>query len=222
MAGTDAVTPSAGTDPIRVLVVDDHAMVRRGLATFLQAFDDLQLVGEAADGHEVASRCGETHPDVILMDLKMPGVDGVEATRAVRARFPSVQVIALTSFREEGLVQSALQAGAISYLLKNVSAEELAAAIRAAHAGRSTLGPEATDDLVHSTAKMAAPGRDLTPREREVLALMVQGLSNIAIAERLFVRRSTAKAHVSSILAKLDVTSRTEAVALTVQHHVVG
>ena len=221
MAGTDAVTSSAGTDPIRVLVADDHAMVRRGLATFLRAFDDLQLVGEAADGNEVASRCEETHPDVILMDLKMPGVDGVEATRAVRARFPSVQVIALTSFREEGLVQSALQAGAISYLLKNVSAEELAAAIRAAHAGRSTLAPEATDDLVQSTAKVAAPGHDLTPREREVLALMVQGLSNTAIAEHLFVSRSTAKAHVSSILAKLDVTSRTEAVALTVQHHVV-
>jgi NarL family two-component system response regulator LiaR len=196
-------------------------MVRRGLATFLRAFDDLQLVGEAADGDEVASRCAETHPDVILMDLKMPGVDGVEATRAVRAGFPSVQVIALTSFREEGLVQSALQAGAISYLLKTVSAEELAAAIRAAHAGRSTLAPEATDDLVHSSAKATAPGHDLTPREREVLVLMVKGFSNAAIADRLFVSRSTAKAHVSSILAKLGVTSRTEAVAVAVQHHLV-
>jgi two-component system, NarL family, response regulator LiaR len=219
VAGIDTVTCSAGADPIRVLVVDDHAMVRRGLATFLLAFDDLQMVGEAAAGNEVVSRCAETHPDVILMDLKMPGVDGVEATRAVRAAFPSVRIIALTNFREEGLVQSALQAGAISYLLKNVSAEELAAAIRAAHAGRSTLAPEATDDLVQSTANVAAPGHDLTPREREVLALMVQGFSNAAIADRLFVSRSTAKAHVSSILAKLDVTSRTEAVALTVQHH---
>jgi two-component system, NarL family, response regulator LiaR len=196
-------------------------MVRRGLATFLRAFDDLQLVGEAADGNEAASRCAETHPDVILMDLKMPGVDGVEATRAVRGGFPSVQVIALTSFREEGLVQSALQAGAISYLLKTVSAEELAAAIRAAHVGRSTLAPEATDDLVHSSAKATAPGHDLTPREREVLVLMVKGFSNAAIADRLFVSRSTAKAHVSSILAKLGVTSRTEAVAVTVQHHLV-
>jgi NarL family two-component system response regulator LiaR len=221
VAGTDAVTPSAGTDPIRVLVVDDHAMVRRGLATFLRAFDDLQLVGEAADGDEVASRCAETHPDVILMDLKMPGVDGVEATRTVRAEFPTIRVIALTSFRDEGLVQSALQAGAISYLLKNVSATELAAAIRAAHAGRSTLAPEATDDLVQSTMQAPAPGHDLTPREREVLELMVQGFSNAAIADRLFVSRSTAKAHVSSILAKLGVTSRTEAVALTVQHHLV-
>ena len=194
-------------------------MIRRGLATFLRALDDLQLVGEAADGSEVASRCGETNPDVIRMDLKMPDVDGVEATRAVRSEFPNVQIIALTSFRDEGLVQSALQAGAISYLLKNVSAEKLAAAIRAAHAGRSTLAPEATDDLVQSTTKAPAPGHDLTPREREVLALMVQGLSNTAIAEHLFVSRSTAKAHVSSILAKLDVTSRTEAVALTVQHH---
>jgi two-component system, NarL family, response regulator LiaR len=196
-------------------------MVRRGLATFLRAFDDLQLVGEAADGDEVASWCATTHPDVILMDLKMPGVDGVEATRAVRAGFPSVQVIALTSFHEEGLVQSALQAGAISYLLKNVSAEELAAAIRAAHAGRSILAPEAAQDLIWSTVKGPALGHDLTPREREVLALMVHGLSNTAIAEHLIVSRSTAKAHVSSILAKLDVTSRTEAVVLAVQHHLV-
>jgi NarL family two-component system response regulator LiaR len=203
------------------LVVDDHGMVRRGLATFLRAFDDLQLVGEATDGNEAASRCAETRPDVILMDLKMPGVDGVEATRIVRTEFPNVRVIALTSFREEGLVQSALQAGAISYLLKSVSAEKLAAAIRAAHAGRSTLAPEATDDLVQSTMKAPAPGHDLTPREREVLDLMVQGFSNVAVADRLIVSRSTAKAHVSSILAKLGVSSRTEAVALAVQHHLV-
>jgi NarL family two-component system response regulator LiaR len=196
-------------------------MVRRGLATFLRAFDDLELAGEASDGNEAIRRCAETHPHVILMDLKMPGVDGVEATRVVRELFPGIQVIALTSFREEGLVQSALRAGAISYLLKNVSAEDLAGAIRAAHADQPTLAPEAAQDLVRSAVKAPPPGHDLTPREREVLGLMVRGLSNSAIAEHLFVSLSTAKAHVSSILTKLNATSRTEAVAQAVRHHLV-
>jgi NarL family two-component system response regulator LiaR len=211
------------TEPrrLRVLLVDDHAMVRRGLAAFLKAFDDLELAGEAADGDEAVRRCAEVQPDVVLMDLMMPGMDGVAATRVIRERFPTVRVLALTSFRDEGLVQRALQAGAIGYLLKNVSADDLATAIRAAHAGRPTLAPEATQALVHAAARPPVPGQDLTPREREVLALMVQGLSNTAIAARLVVSPSTAKAHVSSILSKLGVTSRTEAVALAMQHHLV-
>ena len=207
---------------LRVLLVDDHTMVRRGLATFLKAFDDLELVGEAADGAEAVQRCAEVQPDVVLMDLMMPGTDGVVATRTIRERLPTVQVLALTSFREEGLVHRALQAGAIGYLLKNVSAEDLAAAIRAAHAGRPTLAPEATQALVHAATQPPVPGQDLSRREREVLALLVQGLSNTAIADRLVVSPSTAKAHVSSILAKLGVTSRTEAVALAVQHRLVS
>ena len=206
---------------LRVLLVDDHAMVRRGLAAFLKAFDDLELAGEAANGDEAVRRCAEVQPDVVLMDLEMPVMDGVAATRAIRERFPTVRVLALTSFRDEELVHRALQAGAIGYLLKNVSADDLATAIRAAQAGRPTLAPEATQALVHAATQPPVPGQDLTPREREVLALLVQGLSNTAIAARLVVSPSTAKAHVSSILAKLGVTSRTEAVALAVQHHLV-
>ena len=166
-------------------------------------------------------RCAELQPDVVLMDLEMPVMDGVAATRVITERFPRIRVIVLTSFRDEGLVQRALQAGAIGYLLKNVSADDLATAIRAAHAGRPTLAPEATQALVQAAARPPVPGHDLTPREREVLALMVQGLSNTAIAARLVVSPSTAKAHVSSILSKLGVTSRTEAVALAMQHHLV-
>lgn len=206
---------------IRVLLVDDHTMVRRGLATFLKVYDDLQLVGEAATGQTAIELCGRLLPDVVLMDLSMPGMDGVETTRAIHQQFPAVRVIALTSFNEEGAVQNVLRAGAISYLLKDVSAAELAQAIRAAHAGRSTLSPAAAQALIHSTTQPAALGHDLTERERAVLALMVQGLNNTEIAESLFVSPSTIKSHVSHILAKLDVAGRTEAVALAVRHHLV-
>jgi NarL family two-component system response regulator LiaR len=207
---------------IRVMIVDDHAMVRRGLAAFLKVFDDLELIGEAANGEEAVQLVATVQPDVVLMDLVMDQMDGAAATRAIREGHPHVQVIALTSFREEMLVQKALQAGAISYLLKNVSADELAAAIRAAHVGRSTLAPEAAQALVHAVSQPPAPGFDLTARERDVLEWMVKGLSNVEIAERLVVSQSTIKTHVSSILAKLGVTSRTEAVALALQHHLVN
>lgn len=207
--------------PIRVMIVDDHAVVRSGLAAFLLAFDDLELVGEADSGEEAVRLCAQVQPDVVLMDLVMPKMDGATATRAIRERCPEVQVIALTSFKEEELVQGVLQAGAISYLLKNVSADELVGAIRAAHAGRSTLAPEAAQALIHAATHSPSPGHDLTPREREVLALMVEGLNNPEIAQRLVVSQSTVKFHVSSILSKLNATSRTEAVALAVQHHLV-
>jgi two-component system, NarL family, response regulator LiaR len=209
------------TSPIRVLLVDDHTMVRRGLATFLKVHDDLQPAGEAASGEEAIALCGRLEPDVVLMDLVMPEMDGVEATRAIRRQFPAIQVIALTSFNEEGLVQRALQAGAIGYLLKDVSANELAQAIRAAHAGRGTLAPQVAQSLIQAGNRPAAPGHDLTARERDVLALMVEGLNNNEIAEKLFVSPSTIKSHVSHILAKLEVTGRTEAVALAVRLHLV-
>lgn len=206
---------------IRVMLVDDHTMVRRGLATFLKVYDDLELVGETANGEAAIRLCAQVLPDVVLMDMVMPDMDGVTATRAIRQQFPRVQVVALTSFKDEELVQSALQAGAIGYLLKDVSADELAQAIRAAHAGRATLSPEAAQTLVHAATQPPTPGRDLTKRERDVLALMVEGLNNTQIADKLVVSPSTIKSHVSHILAKLGVASRTEAVALAVRHRLV-
>ena len=209
------------TQPIRVLLVDDHTMVRRGLATFLMVFDDLELVGEAADGEAAIQLCASILPDVVLMDMVMPDMDGVSATRIIRQRFSTVQVIALTSFKEEGLVQNALKAGAIGYLLKDVSAEKLAQAIRAAHAGRSTFSSEAAQVLARAATQPPSLGHDLTRRERAVLALLAIGLNNSEIAEKLVVSPSTIKSHVSHILAKLDVTSRTEAAALAVRHGLV-
>jgi len=206
---------------IRVLVVDDHAMVRRGLATFLKVFDDLELAGEAASGPAAIQLCVQLQPDVVLMDMVMPDMDGATATRLIRSQSESIQVIALTSFKEENLVQSALQAGAIGYLLKDVTADELARAIRAAHAGRATLSPEAAQALVHAASQAPPPGIDLTERERAVLGLMVEGLNNTQIAARLTVSPSTVKSHVSNILTKLGTASRTEAVTLALRTRLV-
>ena len=206
---------------IRVMVVDDHDMVRRGLAAFLRTKPDLELVGEADDGQQALDVCEQVEPDVILMDLVMPEMDGTTATRAIRERWPQVQVIALTSFQEKKLVQEALRAGAISYLLKNVSVDDLAEAIRAAYAGRPTLAPEATRALIQAASQSDTPGHDLTPREHEVLALIVEGLNNPEIAERLTVSRSTARAHVSNILSKLGVSNRAEAIALALRRELV-
>ena len=203
---------------IRVMLVDDHAMVRRGLATFLKVFDDLELVGEADSGEGAIQLCGQVQPDVILMDLMLPGMDGTAATHLIRQQFPKTQVVVLTSFKEQEVVQNALQAGAIGYLLKDVSADELARAIRAAHSGRATLSPEAAQALVNAANQPPVPGQDLTERERAVLALMVEGLNNTQIAGKLFVSPSTIKSHVSHILSKLGVASRTEAVALAMRH----
>lgn len=207
--------------PIRVLLVDDHTMVRRGLATFLKVYDDLELVGEAADGQTAVQLCAQLLPDVVLMDLVMPEMDGIATTRAIRQNFPAVQVIALTSFKEEELIQNVLQAGAIAYLLKDVSAETLAGAIREAHAGRGTFSPQATQALIHAAARPPTLGHDLTEREHDVLALLVEGLNNSEIAVQLSVSPSTIKSHVSHILAKLNVDGRTEAVALAVRHGLV-
>jgi len=206
--------------PIRVMLVDDHTVVRSGLKFFLLGFDDMELVAEAESGEEALRLCDEVEPDVILMDMVMPGMDGATATQTIRKRYPQIQVVALTSFPEEGLVQKAVQAGAISYLLKDVSADELAEAIRLAYAGRSTLAPEAVQALIHAVAHPKVE-QNLTEREQEVLSLLVKGLNNREIGERLVVSPSTARYHVSNILAKLGVSNRAEAVALALKHKLV-
>jgi NarL family two-component system response regulator LiaR len=208
--------------PIKVMLVDDHAVVRSGLAAFLMVFDDLEFVGEAGDGREAIQKCAEIHPDIVLMDLVMPEMDGATATRAIRSRWPDIQVVVLTSFKEDDLVQGALRAGAIGYLLKNSSADELASAIRLAAAGRPTLAPEAARALIHVSQQMYQANRyDLTEREKEVLGLMALGMNNLEIADRLVVSRSTVKFHVSSLLSKLEANTRTEAVAIALQNHLI-
>jgi len=209
------------TEPVRVMIVDDHAVVRSGLSAFLMAYDDLEFVGEAGGGAEAVDKCLEFRPDVVLMDLVMPEVDGAQATKLIRGACPDAQVIALTSYKEEDLVQAALKAGAISYLLKNVTAEELAQAIRAAHAGRSTLAPEAAQVLIKAATQPAVADEGLTNRELEILKLMVSGMSNPDIAKKLFVSRSTIKFHVSNILMKLGAATRTEAVSMAIHSKLV-
>ena len=209
------------SQPIRVMLVDDHAMVRRGLATMLKVFDDLQLVGEAENGEAAVQLCAKVLPEVILMDMSLPVMDGAAVTKAIRQRFPQTQIIALTSFKEGKLIKNALEAGAIGYLLKDISADDLVWAIRAAHAGRATLSPEAAQALVESAHQPPAPGLDLTEREREVLTLMIEGLNNTQIAGRLTVSPSTIKSHVSNILSKLGVASRTEAVTLALRNRII-
>jgi NarL family two-component system response regulator LiaR len=207
---------------IRVLIVDDHALVRSGLRNFLFAYEEMQVVGEAGDGAEAVEFCA-THPvDVVLMDMIMPVMDGNEATQRIIALGLPVKVIILTSFHEEDLVEKALKAGATSYLLKNVSAADLAAAIRAASAGRSTLAPEATEALIHATRQKPGVGFDLTKREQEVLMLLAQGKSNTEIAAQLSISLGTVKFHLTNIYSKLGARSRVEAVTLALEHHLVS
>ena len=206
---------------IRVMIVDDHAVVRGGLSKFLMVNPDLELVGEAESGEEAVILAQRLRPDVVLMDLKMGGIDGVTATRQVREKCPGCRVIVLTSFAEDNMVQGALQAGAIGYLLKNVTVAELAAAIRSAYAGRMTLSSEATEVLVHSTTQPVVKGDELTDREREVLGLLVEGLSNQEIADKLFLGIGTVKFHVRNIYSKLGVDNRVAAVTLAMQRHLV-
>ena len=201
---------------IRVMIVDDHAVVRSGLTAFLAAFSDLELVGEAENGDEALMRCQSFNPDVILMDLRMTGTDGITATHQIKERYPNIKVIALTSFQEDDLVQRALEAGAIGYLMKNVTARDLAAAIRSAYAGKITLSPEATQILVE-TKLHNQKYEPLTEREQQVLKLMVKGLNNTEIADNLVISISTVKYHISNILGKLGVENRVAAVTTAIQ-----
>jgi two-component system, NarL family, response regulator LiaR len=206
---------------IRVLLVDDHAVVRGGLSYFLSTTDDIEVVGEAANGEQALRLCAELHPDVVMMDMIMPQMDGFTAMQHLRLRHPDIHVIALTSFLDGAFVQRAIQAGASGYLLKDVQAHELADAIRAAKGGRSTLAPEATQALIQAMAQPAQVGEPLSEREREVLIRMARGLSNGEIAEELTISPHTVRHHVRNILAKLEVTNRTEAVHVAMQRGLV-
>lgn len=206
----------SNTAKIRIMIVDDHAVVRSGLGAFLGAIPDLELIGEAEDGEQAVARARSLQPDVILMDLMMPGMDGVTATRLIREQTPSIQVLALTSFQEDDMVQNAMQAGAIGYLMKNVTTRELSAAIRAAHEGKMTLSSEAAQSLVRATRRTSET-EPLTQREQEILKLMVEGLNNAQIAERIVVSISTVKYHISNILMKLGVDNRVAAVTMAIQ-----
>ena len=208
--------------PIRVITVDDHEIFRGGIEFMLLAFDDIDLVGQAHSGEEALHLCGELQPDVILMDMMMPGMDGVATTQAIKKQYPQVQIVVLTSFQEGTLVQRAMQAGAIGYLLKGVSIDELADAIRAARVGKPTLAAEATQALVHAAAPSPQPGHDLTRRQKDVLTLIVAGLSNVEIAEQLVLSTSTVRHHVSEILSKLGAANRAEAAVLAVRHELVN
>lgn len=206
-------------EPIKVMIVDDHLMVRDGLKVFLSVHDDLEVIAEAEDGQQAISLCPLVHPDVILMDVIMPNIDGPTATARIRADYPDVQVIALTTFSEKELVQRAIQAGAVGYLLKDVHPDKLAQAIRDAHRGQSTIDAGAAQALMQAAAESPSLGSDLTSREREVLALLVEGKTNKEIAEELIVSQSTVRLHVSNILSKLGASNRTEAATLAHHHN---
>jgi two-component system, NarL family, response regulator LiaR len=217
------LTKESGAAPrrIRVVIADDHALVRSGLETILLLFDDIELVTQAESGAEAVSLCEEAQPDVVLMDLVMPGMDGAAATREILRRCPATKVLVLTSFSDEALIQSALNAGAIGYLMKNISGDQLAAAIRRASVGKPTLAPEAAEALMHWVATPGSLGNDLTARERQVLTLLADGLTNTEIAGRLVISLSTVKSHVSSIITKLGVSGRTEAAIMAVRQRLI-
>ena len=206
---------------IRIMIVDDHAMVRSGLRLFLMAFDDLELAGEAVNGSEAVSLANSLSPDVILMDLIMPTMDGIQATREIHKKYPKMKIIALTSFTEPQLIHDAVEAGVSGYLFKNASANELANAIRSVAAGNTIFSPEVTQALItHETTSESF--FELTSREREVLALMIQGKSNAEIAQSLIIELSTTKFHVSNILAKLNARSRSEAISIAIKNHLIN
>lgn len=209
------------TEPIRILIVDDHAMVRSGLKNFLYGFEWMEAVGEAENGVKAVEFCAQHEVDVVLMDMVMPQMDGSEATRRIMALGKPVKIIILTSFHEHDLVEQALRAGATGYLLKNITAGELAAAIRSAYAGKSTLSPEATESLIESTRHKPSMRFDLTEREREVLSLLVKGLPNLEISNQLSITMATVKYHLTNILNKLGAKNRVEAVTIALKYNLV-
>jgi NarL family two-component system response regulator LiaR len=204
-------------DPIRVLVVDDHAVVREGLRAFLELQDGIEVAGEASDGVEALDAVERIHPDVVLMDLVMPRLDGLEAMRALRERHPRTRVVVLTSFFDDEKLMPALRAGAAGYLLKNAQPQEVARAVRAAYAGETLLDPVVAARLVESLAGRREPLDLLTPREREVLELIGRGFPNKLIARELGIAEKTVKTHVGNVLSKLGVADRTQAAVVAVR-----
>jgi two-component system, NarL family, response regulator LiaR len=207
-------------DLIRVMVVDDHEMVRVGLRDFLRVYKDFSLVGEASDGEEAVNKCARVQPDVILMDLVMPRMNGVEAIRQISLRYPAVKIVALSSYDDEQLVPAALDAGAVSFIQKNVTMAQLAEVIRKAKAGLSTLSPLATQYLVSMALRPSSQDYHLTPREMEVLNLIVAGKSNAEIGKHLVISLPTVKAHVSQILTKLGTKTRAETIVFAIDHKI--
>lgn len=210
------------SNSVRVLLVDDHDIVRKGIAVFLATCEDFVLAGEASNGLEAIEQCDLVNPDVILMDLVMPVQDGITTIRQLQQSHPHIRIIALTSFADDRQVQDALQAGAIGFLHKNVSIDDLSKAIRAAHAGQPTLSPEATKAVIRAASTPPPLGADLTQREKEVLALMVEGYNNTKIAEQLIIGRATVKTHVSNILSKLNVDNRQEAITKSLREKLIS
>jgi NarL family two-component system response regulator LiaR len=203
---------------IRVLIVDDHPLVRDGLKNALLITDDMEVIGEATSGEAAVLQCQQRTPDVVLMDIAMPGMNGIEATRKIASQFPAVKIVMLTTFLEDDFIQQALTAGAIGFLLKNTPADSVIGAIRAAHSGESVLSSEATQALIKMQTGSLSLGHDLSPREKEVLALMIEGLTNDEIAEQLVISLGTVRHHVSACISKLGAANRTHAVALAVEH----
>mgnify|MGYP001393585921 FL=1 len=209
-------------EKITLLVVDDHIIVREGLISVLKTFSEFEIVGDASSGKMAIALCDKLRPHVVLMDLKMPQMSGVEATRHIRQAHPDIQVLVLTSFIDDELIQAALEAGAMGYLLKDASIHEIANAVRSVAQKQTVLAPEVTQRLLHT--RMSPDEKEtfiLKSRELEVLRLMVAGLTNVEIAERIMLSKATVKYYISSIFEKLGVSTRTEAVVLAMQHHLV-
>lgn len=202
---------------IRVVIADDHAVVRAGLAQLIATFAGVELVGAAEEGEEAVSLCAERRPDVVLMDLEMPVLDGIESTRRIKAAQPEIAVVVLTSFSDRERILRALDAGAVGYLLKDAEPDELASAIEAAARGESPLDPKAARALL-SARRASTPAEALSEREREVLAMVAEGLPNKVIAQRLTISEKTVKAHLTSVYRQIGVTDRTQA-ALWAQRH---
>lgn len=206
---------------IRVIIADDHPLVRHGIKTVFEAYDDIELVAEAENGKEAIEICEQYKPDIVIMDMIMPILDGAEATSQLIKKFPDIKVIALTSFNDKDLIKKSLKAGAISFILKNITGSKLVKTIKDVYKGKYELSPQATKILLSELREKNDDNINLTKREKEILTLIVEGLSNKEIAKRMFLSNSTIQFHVSNVLSKLGVSKRTEAAYLALKQKLV-